>query len=245
MNLFAVAVRLMQGDAANLMRGMAHLELGKKHGLPEAHKMVGPRDGTFSKRDKRLKVVTVTGKSQIPDLDALYRILREHVENPTGRERTIKKIEEMKRDAKARGEKFIFKGPIYSFVGLPEETEILTKCLNGPVLQCFLFPRNEGEPWRIERSSAQLRNVAEALVYYLEHFENPDLLAHDPIKICPNCDALFLKVKSSQEFCSTNCRVSAWGKKQGKEYFKQKQAEYRASVKAQEEKLKGGTKRRK
>jgi hypothetical protein len=61
---------------------------------------------------------------------------------------------------------------------------------------------------------------------------------YNPIAVCPYCNGLFLKTKASQKHCSVNCRVAHWGQKQGKEYFRVKQAEYRAGVKEQEERIK-------
>lgn len=60
---------------------------------------------------------------------------------------------------------------------------------------------------------------------------------HNPIAVCVHCDGLFIRARADGQYCSTECRVKAWGEKQGREYFRRKQAEYRASLKEQEARI--------
>jgi hypothetical protein len=238
MNLFSVEIRRMQQAGANLMRRLAQVELAKKGaGLAKAHKIVGP-DGSFDRKDRRLKAIVVTGKSQAPGINAIYSILREHLQNPTGRERLS---EEVKQKTKSPAEfRNVMKGiPSDQYhVGLTAEFNDLTRLLNEPVFLAHAVRDNPGEGWYILTGASPLRNIASALIDYLWYFGTPGMLEHDPIALCPRCDSLFLKAKSTQEFCSTRCRVAQWGRQKGKEYFRKKQEEFRASLKVQEEKLK-------
>ena len=238
MNLFSVEVRRMQQAAATLMRRLAQVELAKKgKGLVEAHEIVGP-DRAFSRKDRRLKAIVVTGKCQVPGVDAIYAIIREHLKNPTGREKIA---EEIKQKTKTPAEfRRAMKGftPDQYAVDLMAEFEELMRFLNEPVFFANAIRDNPGEGWYILIGASPFRNIANALIDYLEYFKTPGMLEHDPIAHCPRCDVLFLKAKSTREFCSTKCRVAQWGKKKGKEYFREKQAEFRASLKEQEEKLK-------
>jgi hypothetical protein len=241
MNLFSVEIRRMQQAGANLMRRLAQVELARKGaGLVKAHKIVGP-DGSFDRKDRRLKAIVVTGKCEAPGINAIYSILREHLQNPTGRERIA---EEIKQKTKSPAE---FRSAMKSFtpdqyaVDLMAEFEDLMRFLNEPVFLVNAVRDNPGEGWYILTGASPLRNIANALIDYLEYFKTPGMLEHDPIALCPRCDSLFLKAKSTQEFCSTRCRVAQWGKQKGKDYFREKQAEFRASLKVQEEKLKNNT----
>lgn len=243
MNLFSVEVRRMQQAGANLMRRLAQIELAKKGaGMIEAQKVVGP-NGSFDRKDRRLRSVVVTGKCEVPGVDAIYAIIREHLRNPTGREKIT---EEIKRQTKSPAE---FRRAMKEFspdqycIDLSAEFEKLMSLLNEPVFLVNAIRDNPGEGWYIFTGASPLRNIADALIDYLGHFGTPGMLEHDPIALCARCDALFLKTKSTQEFCSTKCRVAQWGKEKGKDYFRDKQAEYRAMLKAQEESLKENRKK--
>lgn len=107
--------------------------------------------------------------------------------------------------------------------------------------------------WRDDRNrppylmlnAPPLRIIAEMLLHYtfllttdsgLDR-ETPThgLHGHNPIAVCSHCDGLFIRARADGQYCSTDCRVKAWGKKQGKKYFREKQAEYRAAKRKQRE----------
>ncbi len=191
-NLFAIEIHNMQEAAVNLMSRLAQLELaGKGIGMSEAYRIMG-LDGPLSRKDVRLKLIVVTGQSQVPGIPEIHSILREHVLRPNHRG-----------------------GPLY----LKKELESLAKVLNFKVGYVMAHPYKDGEPWRLRVSCSPGRNVANALIDYLSYFYDPRMLEHDPIAICPHCEALFLKVKSSQEFCSAKCRQQQWYNRNSKEYY--------------------------
>lgn len=58
---------------------------------------------------------------------------------------------------------------------------------------------------------------------------------HNPIAVCRHCDGLFIRTRSDGEYCSVKCRSAAWSQNKGKEYFAQKQREFRAAKRKQRE----------
>jgi hypothetical protein len=103
----------------------------------------------------------------------------------------------------------------------PEEFEKFVKALNTKVTFPPPAPFNYGlktqelirnPPGRV----FTVRGLADALNGYLQCFvETPDLEKHNPLGLCsrPECQALFLKSRSDQEFCADVCRVTHWNKK--------------------------------
>jgi hypothetical protein len=64
------------------------------------------------------------------------------------------------------------------------------------------------------------RGVADLVNRYLQCFvETPELEKHNPLGVCsrPECQTIFLKSRSDQAFCSTDCRVADWNKKKAAE----------------------------
>lgn len=60
--------------------------------------------------------------------------------------------------------------------------------------------------------------IAQDLVTYLNYFaEEPRLVKHKPFGFCTTCRSLFLKSRTDQNFCSSDCRQISFRAKKSKE----------------------------
>ncbi|HYK89794.1 MAG TPA: hypothetical protein VE398_13535 [Acidobacteriota bacterium] len=109
-----------------------------------------------------------------------------------------------------------------------DELRILEKAVNQPATlrseAC-----SESGPYFVAILNPLLRSAVQTMTRYTKLLaSNPELIPCAPIGVCPLCDALYLRSKSDQEYCSPKCRVSRWANEKGKAYFARKQREHRA-----------------
>jgi hypothetical protein len=79
----------------------------------------------------------------------------------------------------------------------------------------------------------KLSVIAYHMAYYVNCLaEDTRLGNYQPLGACVRCDAIFMKRRTDQEFCSNRCRSEAWAAEKGKDYFSQKARESRAARKA-------------
>lgn len=108
---------------------------------------------------------------------------------------------------------------------------LLIEELNEPVT---LKARKEDEMIYLSRGSNLIRVTVEDAIRYINLLaENPDLKTSEPIGVCSQCNGIYMKRRTNQEYCSTRCRSEAWANAKGKNYFAAKARESRAARKAQ------------
>lgn len=130
------------------------------------------------------------------------------------------------------------------------DLEALKEALNLPATSVWGSPVEHAfyRPWHLHLNGPPLRILADMLMDFTFMLVSDcgimgkrpvyGLHEHNPIAVCGHCDGLFLRTRADGEYCSKKCGAAAWSKAQGKEYFRQKQADYRATLKAQEERIK-------
>lgn len=93
----------------------------------------------------------------------------------------------------------------------------------------------EHGPWYVAPTASRLRLVAENLVrYHAVLAEEPRLIQHIPLDVCPRCDGLYLLARSNQGFCSSRCRFREWVEKKQQvypRYFADKESKRRKLLK--------------
>ena len=116
--------------------------------------------------------------------------------------------------------------------------EAIRQAMNIPVSRSAIREYLEGDPpvRYVYLFRPGPREAAEHLVRFLRLFAMyPELENHNPIALCPWCDAVFLKAKSRQKFCSSRCRSSAFNAAAGSDYFRKKAKDYRDVKRCQKE----------
>ena len=131
----------------------------------------------------------------------------------------------------------IIKNHILSRTFHPDDIAMVGKALNQPVSKVTLVEGSHGgevgQYLAVEARGTRL--AAELLVQYLECFvREPHLPKDNRLAVCARCDALFIKTKSNQEYCSQPCYFADWAEHKAKEkpdYFAEKAKRYRSTRK--------------